>query len=95
MKKLLILLLILASLQGCFYSHVKLPFDTDVAATTLGDKVGRSSTQSVLWLFGWGDGGTEAAAKDGGITTIRHLDMEQTIIFFGAYIKVTTIAYGD
>lgn len=95
MKKILLALFVLVALQGCLYSRVKLPLDTDVSTTVLGSKVGQASTQSVLWLFGWGDGGTEAAAHNGGITVIRHLDMEETIILFGTYVRVTTIAYGD
>lgn len=81
--------------SGCVYSKVTSPLDTDVAETKLGDKVGRSSNHSVLWLFAWGDAGTQAAAENGGITTIRHLDKEYYFVFFGAYSRATTIAYGD
>ena len=73
----------------------KLPLDVDVSVTKLGSKQGVSSVQSILWLFAWGDGGTAAAAKNGGISTITHLDSRSTIYLFGLYSRYETIAYGD
>jgi len=46
-------------------------------------------------LVSWGDGGTEAAAKDGRITIVTHLDSQIYMIFFGLYTRVDTIAYGE
>jgi hypothetical protein len=66
-----------------------------VEETTLGTKVGTSHNHSIAWLVAWGDGGTEAAAKNGGISTIRHMDIQQTIYAFGLYSRETTIIYGD
>lgn len=83
------------SLSGCLYMNAKRPLDTDVAQTTLGDKQGVSSIHSVLWLVSWGDGSTAAAAKNGGITTINHLDSHVYQVLFGLYTKVDTIAYGN
>lgn len=82
-------------LSGCLYTHVKLPLDTDVAATRLGSKVGTASVHSVMWLFGWGDGGVSAAARNGQITTINHMDVETYVVLFGLYASNTTIVYGD
>jgi len=82
-------------LSGCLYVKIKVPLDVDVAQTRLGDKVGTSTAQSVLWLFAWGDAGTEAAAKSGNITTINHMDREYYMLLFGLYSKETTIVYGD
>jgi hypothetical protein len=84
-----------ASLPGCLYANVRMPLDDDVQQTQLGTKVGRSTAQSVLWLVAWGDAGTEAAAKQGGLTTINHLDAEYFNVLFGAYARRTTIAYGE
>lgn len=81
--------------SGCIYSKVIYPLDTDVQQTQLGQKVGRASSQSFFWLVATGDGGVEAAAKEGGITVINHLDVERYVLLFGAYVRVTTIAYGD
>ena len=82
-------------IQGCAYTHIQRPLDTNFENTVLGSKTGRASIQSVLWLFAWGDGGTKAAADEGGITTITHADFESYIILFGLYTKVTTVVYGD
>ena len=91
----ILLLLAVVLVQGCAYSHIQGPLDTNFDSTVLGSKVGKSHTQSVLWLFAWGDGGTKAAAEAGGITTINHADFEYYIVLFGIYIRVTTVVYGD
>lgn len=82
-------------LAGCLYMNVKTPYDTDLNKTVLGQKVGKAQSQSVLWLVAWGDAGTAAAAKDGNITTVNHMDQEVFSILFGLYTKTTTVAYGD
>jgi len=80
---------------GCLYSHVLIPLDTNLDKTVLGAKTGKSSMQSVLWLAAWGDSSTAAAAKQGGITTVNHMDRELLNVVFGIYTEVTTIVYGD
>jgi hypothetical protein len=80
---------------GCAYRHVTLPFDTNFDRTELGDKVGRSSYQSLLWTASWGDAGTQAAATDGDISVIHHADVEIFSILFGLYYEHTTILYGE
>lgn len=82
-------------LTGCLYSNVKAPFDTDLDKTVLGPREGKASSYSVLWLFSWGDAGTAAAAKNGGIETINHMDVEVFSILFGLYSRTSTIVYGD
>jgi hypothetical protein len=81
-------------LTGCLYVKVKAPYDTDLDQTVLGDKKGESQMYSVLWLVAWGDAGTAAAAKNGGITTVNHMDVEVFSVLFGLYSKTTTIVYG-
>ncbi len=98
MKKrfsLILLLAIILVFSGCAYVHVKEPFDTDLDKTIRGDKEGKASYQSILWLIAWGDAGTAAAAKDGEITVLNHIDKEILCILFGLYYKETTILYGD
>ncbi len=95
MMSLFILLFMLAGFSGCAYVHVKTPFDTDLDKTTLGDKVGKASCYSVLWLVTWGDAGTAAAAKNGNISVINHMDEETFAVLFGLYYRWTTIVYGD
>ena len=82
-------------LSSCFYAHILTPLDTDVNKTVLGQKMGKASSQSVLWAAAWGDAGTAAAAKNGGITTVNHMDREIYSVFFGIYTETTTIVYGD
>lgn len=83
------------SLTGCMYSDLRLPYDTDVDRTEMGDKIGRADAKSVMFLVSWGDASTAAAADAAGIKTIRHLDIEYKVILWGLYIRRTTIAYGD
>jgi hypothetical protein len=98
MKLLKLMVFVLAAvvlLTGCLYMDVKTPYDTDLNKTVLGQKTGKAYSQSVLWLFAWGDAGTQAAAKDGNITTVNHMDHEMYSILFGLYTKSTTVVYGD
>lgn len=82
-------------ISGCAYLNVRVPLDTDVLETRLGTKVGKASMHSILGLVSWGDAGTEAAAKDGDLQVVNHLDREYFMILFGLYGRSTTIAYGD
>lgn len=82
-------------LCGCVYFNVKTPLDTDLDRTSLGSKVGRSQAQSILGIAAWGDAGTQAAARDGGITTINHADQESFAILGFVYTRYRTIVYGD
>ena len=93
MKRIPLALLALPLLCGCFI-NVKIPLDTDLDRTELGPKIGEASAQGVLWLFLWGDSGTQAAAKQGGITTITHADRQIFSVLFGVYARETTIVYG-
>lgn len=94
MKRLLLALLVVPLLTGCLV-NVKIPLDRDLDRTQLGSKVGEAHATGVLWLFYWGDAGTQAAAKNGGITTINHADQGIFVILYGLYQTDTTIVYGD
>jgi len=83
------------ALPGCLYVHIKKPLDTDLDQTRLGSKVGTAHWQSLFWAVAWGDAGTQAAARSGGITTINHADVEEFMILYGLYLKRTTIVYGE
>ncbi len=95
LRALLFTMVVAVVLQGCLYSKIQRPLDTDFENTTLGTKIGISDATSILWLFAWGDAGTKAAADNGGITTIKHADSKSTIILFGLYAHVETVVYGD
>lgn len=97
MKKLLGIALLACVLvaPGCVYANVVTPLDNDAHVTEFGEKVGESSYRSILWLFAWGDAGANAAAEDGGITTLRHMDTRIFHLLLGLYYEQTTIVYGD
>ncbi|MFI5303673.1 MAG: TRL domain-containing protein [Nitrospiria bacterium] len=82
-------------LTGCLYSHIQTPYDTHLDRSSIGPKQGKASAYSVLWLFSWGDQGIAAAAKNGGLATVIHMDQEILSVLFGLYVKTTTIAYGN
>jgi len=91
----LVLVVVLALLSGCAYTNVRRPLDSNFDRTDLGLKEGKASSYSVLWLVAWGDAGTKAAAKDGGLTVIKHADTETLSILLGLYVRQTTVVYGD
>lgn len=93
--KLLAALLLASSLSGCIYSKAITPLDENVENTRIGNKTGRASVHIIAWLVAWGDAGVEAAAKNGGLEVINHLDTERQIVLFGLYSRITTIAYGE
>ena len=82
-------------LTGCLYLHTSAPLDTNLDQTVLGHKVGKSSLYCVLWLFAWGDMSVAAAARQGGISTLHHMDTETRMILFGLYTRQSIIVYGD
>ena len=91
----LVILMTVLLMAGCVYSNIKIPLDRDLDQTRMGGKVGLASTYSVLWMVSWGDGSTAAAARQGGITTVNHMDMQVFSILFGLYTRTTTIVNGD
>jgi len=93
-KKIFIAILFL-NLSACLYTDIRFPLDEDTWETKLGDKVGTASSHTILWLVSWGDAGTKAAAEEGKITTINHLDRGVQSYFFGVYTRTSTIAYGE
>lgn len=88
-------LLLASSLSGCIYSKAITPLDENVENTRIGTKTGRASVHIVAWMVAWGDAGVEAAARNGGLEVINHLDTERQIVLFGLYSRITTIAYGE
>ncbi len=98
MKKVKLFVAVLITMvlvSGCLYTHVLTPYDTNLDKTVMGQKTGRSTMRSILWLVAWGDASSEAAAKQAGITTMNHMDLEILNVVFGIYTETTTIVYGD
>ena len=81
--------------SGCLYTHVRTPMGVVTRDTKIIEKEGVSQSQSILWLFAWGDSGVQAAAKEGKLKTISYADSEILNIFFGAYLTKKTVVYGE
>lgn len=95
MIRLIKMLTISVICSGCMYSNIRFPLDEDLWKTELGSKVGTASNYSIAWLVAWGDAGVEAAAKNGNITVVNHMDMGIKSYVFGLYMRRDTIVYGD
>jgi hypothetical protein len=83
------------ALTSCIYTDIKVPLDTDLQETDLGTKTGQSGYRSILGLVAWGDAGTQAAAQNGGIKTLKHADKHVLNILGFLYYAETTIVYGN
>lgn len=101
MKKLLIIFVFALTLGGCaaspvtglVWTNVKGPLavtNSNIQPTL----VGRSEATSILGLIATGDASIQAAARNGGITHIHHVDYA-THSFFGVVSTFTTIVYGN
>ena len=90
-----VLVLLAFGIGGCAYVNTKTPYDRDLDRTDLGSKVGVAEAYSVLWLVAWGDASYEAAARNGGITVLKHADQEIYQVFLGVYTRWRVIVYGD
>jgi hypothetical protein len=64
-------------------------FNSTASAT----KVGRARAEGII-LIGTGDASITAAARNGGITRIHHVDSESMNIL-GIYSRYETIVYGN
>lgn len=80
--------------MGTLYTDVKAPLIATQHQTY--SKIGKAECTSILGLIATGDASIEAAAAaapNGGITKIHHVDYESNIL--GIYAKFTTVVYGD
>ncbi len=64
-------------------------FSNDTAAT----KVGKAEAEGIL-IFATGDASIQAAANNGGISEIHHVDSE-VLNVLGIYSRNQTIVYGE
>ena len=81
-----------APVTGGLYTGVRGPWTATGQGTAL--QVGTSSCYSLLGLVAVGDASIEAAAKNGNITKIHHVDHESMSVF-GVYSTYKTIVYGE
>ena len=86
---------LLSLASGCAYTNIQVPLSDNYNRTQVGNKSGRAANHIVLWLVAWGDAGSYAAAKNGGITTIYHADRHIFSLLFGTYTRTTTVIYGE
>lgn len=91
----LLALVMVMTVSSCAYVNIKTPYDANLDRTELGAKKGIAQAYSILWLFTWGDTSYATAAKNGGITIIRHADQEIQQVLFGLYTRWRIIVYGD
>ncbi len=78
---------------GVLYTDVKAPV-TATASDTAAMKSGSATVTSVLGLVATGDASIEAAAKNGGITKIHHVDYSSKSVL-GIYAVYTVTVYGE
>jgi len=78
--------------RGVLYTDHKAPM---FPGEEPGVKSGEASAMSILGLIAVGDASIAAAADDGNLVEINHVDYKNQIIFFGVYQKFTTIAEGE
>jgi len=81
-----------APVVGSIYTDVKAPLA--VTSNTGASKVGTAYAESILGIIATGDASIEAAARQGGIQSIRHVDYKATSIL-GLYAKYTVYVYGE
>ncbi len=104
--RLLVLFACAAALSGCValsvtpvgvtgfaYSHIRTPLIA-TGSPERPNKVGRATMRSIFGWYAQGDASIEAAAENGGITHIHHVDVESTSVL-GVITDVTTIVYGN
>ena len=78
--------------MGAIYQDTNAP--VTATSNSVGSKVGTSKSVSILGLIATGDAGINAAAKDGGIKKISHVDSKAYSIL-GIFSTSTTTVYGE
>ncbi len=87
-----ILCLSLNAFAGIIYTNITTP-----VTATGGDgatKVGTATAYNFLWLFTFGDAGINAAARNGNITKISHVDRNDFMLL-GLIGSTSTYVYGQ
>ena len=77
---------------GFVYTQVDAPITVNSDADNT--KKGSASCRSYLGICATGDASIQAAAANGGITKIHHVDFHSESIL-GIYAEFTTIVYGE
>ena len=77
------------------YHNTSAPVDITFKEGDLGTREGRATSRSFFGLFAFGDASTDAAARNGGLTTVDHIDCRMTHVLFGIYASYETIVTGS
>lgn len=106
MKKVCILAAVCAAaatLTGCIsapftppmglYSEITAPLSTE-GTIDVGTKKGEATAKTILGLVATGDCSIAAAAKNGGLKTIRHVDYKYKNLL-GIVQETTVVVYGE
>ena len=86
------------SVGAVIYSNVTTPAQMLAVATDANAKpvkTGRATSSAVFGITASGDGGIDAAMKDGGITKVHHIDHNITLFVYGLYWSETLIVHGE
>jgi hypothetical protein len=86
------------SVSGAIVSNVRSPaqkLSIAIDPQTKCIKHGTSMAGAFLGLFAFGDGGIDAAMKNGGITKVHHVDHEVSSFLLGIWESDTLIVCGE
>ena len=75
------------------YSEVSAPLSTE-GTIDVGSKKGEATAKTILGLVATGDCSIAAAAKNGGLSTIKHIDYKYKNIL-GIVQETTVVVYGE
>ncbi len=81
-----------AEMKGSIYTGYTEP--VTATSNSVGYRVGTAKCVSVFGLFAGGDGGVSAAARNGNITKISHVD-RKTVSVLGLFTTCTYYVYGE
>jgi hypothetical protein len=79
---------------GTTFNQTSMPMNLKLRSTEFGTKRGEARTHSILGFVSWGDAGIAAAARQGGIRTVRHADTQFFTVLL-VYQSHETVVYGD
>jgi len=71
------------------------PLDTDLGGEDVGVHTGEASCWSILGIVAFGDSSIHAAAADGHLDRIDHVDYDYVNVLFGVFTKFTTVVVGE
>lgn len=81
---------------GGIYTLIEAPMDLNSqGGKQIGPLKGEAVCKAIMGIWAVGDAGLEAAARNGGITRINHVDYRYRKVFYGFVTEFTTIAYGE